>query len=366
MGVTKTGISILKKKGHIEYIYIQNLRTPGANILKQDALSVGADVAVPKGTICCETHYVDALIMGTPAQLKDISKKASRQDFGLKEVAKFLNKLVYPKNERPKIMGIINANEDSFYKKGRFNGNAAIAKIEQMLDQGASMIDLGGVSSRPGSFYAGEDEELKRVAPIIDEIYAQKLYEKAIFSLDSYSILSLKYALERGFSFINDITGLANEGVAKLAADYNASVCIMHMQGAPNSMQEKPHYEDVISEVDEFFSKQIFKAKSYGVKEIVLDVGIGFGKTLEHNLLLLKHHKHFTHHGFPLLVGASRKSLINNIIKTPIDERLPGTLVLHLEAVKNGANIIRCHDVAEHVQALEVAWALKNSLIQGQ
>jgi dihydropteroate synthase len=165
---------------------------------------------------------------------------------------------------------------------------------------------------------------------------------------------------------VNDITGLANDGVAKLAGAYGAIVCIMHMQGDPKTMQQHPHYEDVMGEVDSFFKQRIEKAKSFGIEKIILDVGIGFGKTVEHNLVLLKHQGHFLRFGYPLLVGASRKSLINTLSPSGVEERLGGTLALHLEALRNGASIVRCHDVFEHVQAVRVMEALEETLVQGR
>jgi len=227
-----------------------------------------------------------------------------------------------------------------------------------MIDEGATIIDLGGVSSRPGSLAVSEEEELRRLKPIIDLIERESLHQKAVFSLDSYSPLCLEYALQRGFSIVNDITALENDAVAKLVTKYDATVVLMHKLGSTQAMQEAPFYENVILSVDDFFEERIKKAQAFGIQKIILDVGIGFGKTLEHNLLLLKHHAHFLHFGFPLLVGASRKSMIDKIIASPIEKRLPGTLAIHLKAYENGATILRVHDVAGHVQALSVAQAI--------
>ncbi len=271
--------------------------------------------------------------------------------------------MIIQKNFSTKIMGVINANEDSFFKESRLIGSSAITKIEQMIDDGASIIDIGGVSSKPGSEFVSPDEELTRVKPILDLIYEQKLYEKIEFSLDSYEPLVLKYALDRGFRIVNDITGLSNDEVCIIAASYDAKVVIMHMQNNPENMQIKPEYDDVILDIDDFFNKRIKKAKSFGIKEIVLDVGIGFGKTLEHNLKLLRNLEYFKHFGYELLIGASRKSMIDMIIPTSIEERLPGTLAIHLEAINTGASIIRCHDVKEHYQAIKVQEAIKKAEI---
>lgn len=363
LGVTQEGSAILKQKSHLNLIYIKDLKTPAANILKQDALSIGADLAVPKETITCKTPLVDALLIANDKQLKELARKEKVQPFGLKEVASKLSEFCFTCNDDFTIMGIINTNEDSFFQGSRFSGEQALKRIETMIEEGAGIIDLGGVSSRPGSLGVSEDEELERVRPIIDLIDKHKLFEKARFSLDSYSPLCLEYALQRGFEIVNDITALTNDEVAKVASKYNATVVLMHMQGDPTTMQHEPCYDNVLLEVDAFFEERIAKAKQFGITNIILDVGIGFGKNLEHNLALLKHHQHFLHFGYPLLFGASRKSMIDKIIPTPIAERLPGSLALHLKAYEQGASILRVHDVKEHRQALSVAQALHQTTL---
>jgi len=365
IGSTKAGSEIMKDKMNLNFFYLKDIRTPAANILKQDALSIGAEVVVPKAAASCESRFVDALLIANDTQLKILHKKEKLQPFGLKKLADNLFDFIDTLDFKTKIMGVINANEDSFYEGSRFKGKEAIKKIEQMMLGGADIIDIGGVSSRPGSKSVDEEEEFLRIKPIVDEIYAAKLYEKIRFSLDSYSVKSLRYALERGFEIVNDITGLKNDEVAKIAAKFGASVVIMHMKGTPENMQKNPSYEDLIPEIEEFFSKRVQKAKSFGIKDkdIILDVGIGFGKSLKHNLLLIKHLGHFKKFGYELLIGASRKSMINMIVKSPVEQRLPGTLSIHLKAVQNGASIIRCHDVKEHFQALRVQEAIYQALV---
>ncbi|RXJ93924.1 dihydropteroate synthase [Malaciobacter molluscorum] len=260
---------------------------------------------------------------------------------------------------KTKIMGILNANEDSFFKNSRFKENEAIERIEKLINDGAKIVDIGAVSSRPGSLPVKPEIELERVKNIADLIYSNKLYEKAKFSIDSYEPLVIDYVLNKGFSIVNDITGLQNEEVIKLCAKYNAATVIMHMQKDPTLMQENPVYEDVVVEVKDFLKQQALKAESFGVKEIILDVGIGFGKTLKHNLKLLKNLKEFEDLGYELLIGASRKSMIDKIVPSSIEQRLPGTIAVHLESINNGASIIRCHDVKEHFQAIKVLEAIK-------
>ena len=229
-----------------------------------------------------------------------------------------------------------------------------------MIEDGANIIDIGAVSSRPGSLPVSENIELDRLKDIVQTIYQNKYYEKVDFSIDSFSPKVIEYVLNHGFKIVNDITGLQNDEVCKLVSKYNAQAVIMHMQNNQTNMQEAPFYEDVIVEIDDFFTKRLEKVKSFGVKDIVLDVGIGFGKTLEHNLLLLKNLEHFKHFGYELLIGASRKSMIDKITPTEVLDRLPGTLAIHLESIRNGASIIRCHDVKEHFQAIKVFEAIEN------
>ncbi len=354
----KTGISILNKKSKLHTLFIKDMHVGAANILKQDALSIGADLAVPSGVIIAKDKYVNAILIGTSKHFETLSKKELAQPFGLKDLAKQLKKFVNTKLYPTRIMGVINANEDSFFKDSRFEGENAILKIEKMIEDGAKIIDLGGVSSRPGSMPVCAKEELKRVKPIIDLIYKKKLYEKVTFSLDSYESEVIEYALDRGFKIVNDITGLKDDKVCKIVAKYNATAVIMHMQKAPKTMQDNPKYDDLILDIDNFFVNRIQKAKSFGIEDIILDVGIGFGKTLEHNLLLIKNLEHFKHFGCEILIGASRKSMINMIVPSTIEQRLAGSLAIHLKALENGASIIRCHDVKEHFQAIKVQEAI--------
>jgi len=350
------GISIMAKKMELLYFFIKDLKTPAVNILKQDALSIGAELATPSGVIVCEKAFYDCLLVGTRKHIEILSQKELAQPFGLKALALELEDFLKVKKFRLKIMGIINANDDSFFEQSRFKNSDAIAKIEEMIEQGANIIDIGAVSSRPNAPLVSEKSELERIKDICDVIKTKKLYEKISFSIDSYNPSVIEYALKSGFNVVNDITGASNEEVIALALKHKAKLCIMHMQGTPQTMQTNPHYEDVMVEVSEFFEERIAKCEALGMKRenIILDVGIGFGKTLEHNLMLIKNMGHFKKFGCEVLVGASRKSMIDQIVPTPTDKRLAGTLAIHLKAVENGANIVRCHDVQEHFQALTV------------
>jgi dihydropteroate synthase len=360
LGCDSGGISILSKKSKLHTLYIKDLHVGAANILKQDALSIGADLAVPSGVIIARDKYVNAVLIGTTKHFETLSRKELAQPFGLKQLAAELKNYVKEHNYQTKIMGVLNANEDSFFKDSRFDNSQACQKIENMIEYGANIIDIGAVSSKPGSVAVDENIELERLKDVVDNIYKNKYYEKVDFSIDSYSPKVIDYVLNHGFKIVNDITGLKDDNVCKIAAKYNAQVVIMHMQNNPTTMQIEPSYENVILEIDEYFKNQIAKANSFGIKDIVLDVGIGFGKTLEHNLTLLKNLEHFSHFGYELLIGASRKSMIDKIVSSSIEQRLPGTLAIHLEAIRNGASIIRCHDVKEHFQAIKVFEAIDN------
>jgi len=361
LGVESGGIAIMAKKMELFYFYIKDLKTPAANILKQDALSIGADLAVPGGVITCEKPLYDCILIGTKKHMEILSRKELAQPFGLKKLANELKAFLKTKTFPLQIMGVINANEDSFFEGSRFAAEDAIAQIEKMIDEGAAIIDIGAVSSRPGAKAVSEEEELSRMKPICDMIYAEKLYEKVTFSVDSTTPSVIAYALEHGFTLINDITGARDNAIIALAVKYRVKLCIMHMQGVPESMQKDPVYGNVMLEIDRFFEARIAKCEALGLtrEDIILDVGIGFGKTLEHNLILLKNLSHFKHFGCEILIGASRKSMIDKIIPTPTEARLPGTLAIHLKAVENAANIVRCHDVAAHTQAFAVSDMLR-------
>ncbi len=355
LGVDGGGVNILASKMKQHIIYIRDLHVGGANILKQDALSVGADLAVPRGTVLATTPKVDCILIATQKQLEILSRKELAQPFGLKELAKELKLICSVKKPQDiEIMGVINANEDSFYSGSRFSGSNAVDAIIEMIEDGADIIDIGGVSSRPNAAVISADEELQRVKPIIDVIKENKLYEKVKFSIDSYEPKVIAYALESGFQIVNDITGLVNDEVCKLCASYDATAIIMHMQGTPQTMQDSPQYENILNDVYKFLHERIAKAESFGINDIIVDIGIGFGKTLEDNLGLIKNLEHFLTLNKKILVGASRKSMIDKISTSNVEERLAGTLALHLEAMRNGASMLRVHDVKEHLQAIEV------------
>ncbi len=361
LGCDRGGVSIMAKKVETMLFAVRGLSCGAANILKQDAISVGADLALPKGAVSCDRESYDALLMGTRRQIEALIEKEKVQPLGLKRLAESLTGFMRTPHKDLRIMGVINANDDSFYPASRFRESAAVAAIWKQVQEGADIIDIGAVSSRPGSEPVPADEELLRIVPIVDAIKREGLLSRVEFSIDSYTPEVVAYALENGFGIVNDITGLTDDSIGVLAKEFGAKLVIMHMQGTPLTMQQNPTYENVVLDVDRFFEERIERALALGLdeRELILDVGIGFGKRLEHNLMLLKNLEHFGRFGCELMIGASRKSMIDRISPAPVEKRLPGTIALHLEAVRRGAQIVRCHDVAEHRQALAVYEAIE-------
>ncbi|EAK1185702.1 dihydropteroate synthase [Campylobacter jejuni] len=355
----KMGQKIMSEKTKIHFIFIKDISTPAANILKQDALRVGAELITHKEVITAKITHSNALLMASKEQIQKLVVKEKLQDFGLKNLALFLQK-DFLKQKKAELMAVINVNEDSFNAKSRVSEEDFEKRLNDFLALKPEYIDIGAVSSRPGSEYCGKEEEFKRLKKVLDLIYEKNYYEQAIFSLDSFDEYCLEYALNKGFKLINDITSLRNLNLAKLASKYGAKYCLMHMQNNPNNMQDNPFYEDLLDEMTLFFKEKLELLESFGVKESILDVGIGFGKSAEHNMILIKHLEHFLQFNKPLLIGASRKSVINAYFKSEIKDRLAGTLYLHLKAFENGASIIRVHDLYEHKQLFALVQAMDN------
>lgn len=263
---------------------------------------------------------------------------------------------------RPVVMGILNVTPDSFFDGGRYTGvEAALKQAEKMLAEGATILDVGGASSRPGAAEVSEKEELERVIPVIEGIKSH--FSEAIISIDTWRASVAKAAAEAGASMVNDISGgqfdaRMFETVAVLDTPY----ILMHIQGTPDTMQQNPHYEDVVSEVLDFFIQKIEKLRALGVKDIVLDPGFGFGKTVEHNYQLLRNLHVFPNvTGLPVLAGISRKSMICKVLKVNPENALNGTTALHMVALQQGAKILRAHDVRAAVEVVKLWEQLEQS-----
>lgn len=261
----------------------------------------------------------------------------------------------------PIVMGILNVTPDSFYDGGRHVvSDDALAQADKMLTDGATILDIGGASSRPGAATVSVDEELRRVLPVIEGIRAR--FPACIISIDTWRSEVAHEAVMAGADIVNDISaGQMDEQLWPTVAALQTPYILMHMQGRPENMQQAPHYSNVMTEVLDFFIESVASLRRLGVKDIVLDPGFGFGKTLEHNYTLLRDMRDFqTVTGLPLLAGISRKSMIYKLLNISAADALPATAALHMVALQSGASILRAHDVAEAVQVIRLWEMLQN------
>jgi dihydropteroate synthase len=254
--------------------------------------------------------------------------------------------LQYDLSGRTHIMGVVNVTPDSFSDGGRWGEpDAAIRHGLHLAGEGADILDVGGESSRPGSDPVSAEEELRRVLPVIHALAQQAAVP---ISIDTTKSAVAEAALDAGATIINDISGLHGDPLmAEVAARHQASVVVMHMKGTPKTMQSAPVYGDIIEEICQYFSEAIDSARRAGIRQLILDPGIGFGKTLDHNLEILRSLRTFRRFDLPILVGPSRKAFLGPILGTPVDDRIEGTAAAVATAILNGAHVVRVHDVRE-------------------
>jgi len=263
--------------------------------------------------------------------------------------------------DRPVVMGVLNVTPDSFSDGGAFlDHDAALRRAAAMVAEGAAIIDVGGESTRPGSTPPSAQEEIDRVAPVVERIARE--FDVAV-SVDTSRAPVVEAALAAGAHLINDVRGLRDPAALKAAANAGAAVCIMHMQGDPATMQVAPHYEDVVGEVSDWLGARIVACREAGIPAdaIVIDPGFGFGKTAAHNVALFQSLEVLLRHAVPLLVGVSRKSLVGHLTGRPVGERLAGSVALAALAAERGASILRAHDVAATVDAVRIGGALRRA-----
>ena len=261
---------------------------------------------------------------------------------------------------RPQVMGILNITPDSFSDGGDFFvPEQAVARASRMVEEGAAIIDVGGESTRPGAPPVSVDEELRRVIPVVEALHASL---SVPVSIDTRKPEVMQAAVVAGAGMINDVTALRAPGAVDLAARLGVPVCLMHMQGTPESMQQQPEYGNVVTEVTEFLMARARVCLQQGIarEQILLDPGFGFGKTATHNLLLLQQLEQLVANGFPVLAGLSRKSMIGQTLGLPVDKRLYAGVALAVLAVWKGAAIIRCHDVRETREAIQMCQAVRD------
>jgi len=359
------GIKIMQEKLSRYTIKITDISGHLALVIKETALSCGAECAMPRDIIINPKKNCDILLLTQKNNLKLIINKLAKQAFKtLKTLSNQLKSFLKEENiSIPVIMGILNTTPDSFSDGGNFNTKeTALAHAKKMIKEGARIIDIGGESTRPGSAEISIKEELKRTIPIIKEL--RKNNKKILISIDTTKSLVAQKAAEAGANIINDISGLTRDPkIAKIAAKYKTKLIIMHRTGNSKIMQQKTEYADLIKDILSFLQKSIDIALEAGVKKenIIIDPGIGFGKTTEQNLYIIKHLCAFKSLGYPVLLGASRKSVIGNILKNNPTERTAGTIATSIMGQLNNADYLRVHDVKENINAVKIFKNLQNS-----
>lgn len=375
INVHPESIPIFEHKAEIIPFKLLQVRTPAANILKQEMLAAGGDAAVPVGAVINAERYVDVLLLGTKKHYKLLLKKLEQMTyFGLKQIAEEIfaalgeNKvfttladgrvLTY---DKMCVMGILNITPDSFYAGSRVPMlDSVIERAGKMLADGADILDIGGESTRPGSDSVDGGEERRRVLPVIEAL--RKAYPDAVLSVDTYRADTAEAALFAGADIINDISAMeADSAMLSVAVRTKAPIILMHMRGTPKNMQQNCQYSNVVEEVAAYLAQraQLLREQGVGADKIILDPGIGFAKDVEQNLLLMRDLHSLTSFGYPVLLAASRKSTIGAVLGgVPAEERLEGTVATSLQAVYAGAHMIRVHDVKENLRAVRMLEAI--------
>jgi dihydropteroate synthase len=363
IGVHPYGEKAMLPKAEFLHVYLEGIGCSTGNIIKQEMLSLGGEVAVSRGTVDCSSEKTDALVMGTRKQLNALAEKLVLQPFGLRSLGERLSTLLdrlakdrfvmkTPQRElvfgeRTLIMGILNVTPDSFSDGGRYlDAGEAVRRGVRIEEEGADIIDIGGESTRPGSDPVPEAEELERILPVIREL---KKRVSIPLSVDTTKASVARAAVEEGAEIINDISALSfDPAMAGAAARAGVPVVLMHIRGVPKTMQQGDlAYGSLMMDILEFLESRIAAAREAGIDEgsILIDPGIGFGKTTEDNLAILLHLKELKTLGRPVLVGPSRKAFIGRITGKDPSNRLAGTAAAVAAAVLNGAHVVRVHDV---------------------
>ena len=379
IGAHPASLPIFAHKAEILPLKLLEVRTPAANILKQEMLAAGGDAVVPTGCIVNADKYVDVLLLGTLKQYKVLLKKLEQmQYFGLKQVALELQHAVAAAlkpqvlkttladgrvltYDKMCVMGILNITPDSFYEGSRVSALAdVVARAGQMLEQGAQVLDIGGESTRPGSDSVDGEEERRRVLPVIEAL--RREYPEAVLSVDTYRADTAEAALAAGADITNDISAMeADKNMLDVVVRSKAPIILMHMRGTPKNMQQNCQYQDVVQEVAAYLAERarLLREQGVGADKIILDPGIGFAKDVEQNLRLMRDLHVLTSFGYPVLLAASRKSTIGAVLGgVPAAERLEGTLATSLQAVQAGAQMVRVHDVQANVRAIRMLEAI--------
>lgn len=372
--VSECGSSIMRGRFALESFVVSDISTPAANVVKQQVLALGGEAAVPAHAVNCSKPKSDFVFSLRSDKIPEFVSRMKAQCWKLPQIADFVEKFVCAQKPwfsfshpwidttRPNIMGILNVTPDSFSDGGSWmNIDAALKHVAEMVENGADIIDVGGESTRPGSDSVDPETEKKRVVPVISEI--KKQFPKAVISIDTVKSSVAAAAINAGAEIVNDVSGLTFDAeMVSVCADAGKPVIIGHIKGSPKNMQENPVYGNLFGEMIDFFnkSKGLLLSKGFSESKIIIDPGIGFGKTLEHNLAITKHLEVFFSCLNPIAIGFSRKSMIGVLCgrKDPL-ERLAGTVALDTIALEKGAAIIRVHDVKEAKDTLKIFKALE-------
>lgn len=377
IGSDKASLPIFSEKREILPIKITGVRTPAANIIKQELLSAGGDAVTPRGCVNCAVPSCSILLLGTTRQYRRLLTKISAMPyFGLPDIAGQLEEMLKTSApvttladgrtityEQIAVMGIINVTPDSFFSGSRVNDEELlITTAGKMLEEGAAILDLGAESTRPGSASIDGDEERRRLIPAVKLIHEH--FPEAIISVDTYRADTAREALAAGAHIINDISAMEKDpNMSDLVVESGAPIILMHMRGTPADMMnaENTVYDDITNQVTKYLVQraEILTQRGLGKDKIILDPGIGFAKNTEQNLTLMRDLASLTAYGYPVLLAASRKTVIGQTLGgLPPEERLEGTIATSCAAVYAGAHMVRVHDVAANLRAIRVTEAI--------
>jgi dihydropteroate synthase len=364
------GVKAMSPKAEFYILKTDPISCPAANILKQQMLSIGGECAVTRDAATCSTDKAPAILSGTKKQFLTLTDRLEYQVFGLDQVCDELRQFfsenfritkirirdqIFDTRKKTYIMGILNVTPDSFSDGGQYpDVNSALEAALTMANEGADIIDIGGESTRPGAEPIALETELNRVIPVIEAI---RKHSNIPISIDTYKSVVAEKALQTGADMVNDISGLRfDPEMAAKIKKYNAALVIMHMQGKPRNMQDNPTYQNLVDEILHFLNDSVQLAISSGINrnQIIIDPGIGFGKSVEDNYRLIRYLREFQSLGQPILIGLSRKSFIGKLLDLPVDQRLEGSLASLAAAILNGADFVRVHDVKESARAVKV------------
>ena len=383
LGVYRPSVSILADKGRVLALKVTDVRTPAANIIKQEMLAAGGDCATPGTAITCAVPRVEIILLGGRKQYDILLYKMRQMPyFGIPAVVAELERYLRkgPKGtlladgrrltyDRMAVMGILNVTPDSFYAGSRRQGtDAVLAQAERMLADGAAILDIGGESTRPGADPVTAEEERARVLPAVEQV--KRRFPEAVVSVDTYRASLAREALAVGADIINDISAMqADPGMLQAVVDTGAPIILMHMRGVPKNMQTQCQYDNVVQEVAASLDERarLLRDRGIGPDKIILDPGIGFAKDTPQNLALIQGLNALTGSEYPVLMAASRKTVIGQVLGgLPPEERLEGTLAISAASVYAGAELVRVHDVRENVRLIRMLEAIRRAGQEGE